>query len=59
MNEHYEKIKKATSDKSVTDLVWEALLTDASHHKQWYLEAIGLKLGVEIDLAGHTWGIAP
>jgi len=29
-------------------LVLEALYTDGSHHKQWYLEEIGKGLGIDI-----------
>ncbi len=32
------------NDKNVKDLIIDGLLIDGSHHKQWYLEKIYIKL---------------
>lgn len=50
------------------ELAIEGLLTDGGHHKQWYLEQILVKMGVDIDAlleeletGGYSFdrGIAP
>lgn len=53
----------------IRDLILAGLNTDGGHHKQWYLEQIGEKLGIDVadlrreamDKYGYTWdpGIAP
>lgn len=45
----------------IEDAVKEALVTDGSHHKQWYLEQIAKLFGIDIaELDGIIEeGIAP
>ena len=41
-------------------LTGEGLRTDGGHHKQWYLEEIAKKLGIDIEkLTYFEKGIAP
>lgn len=56
------------AEKNVKELAIKGLLTDESHHKQWYLEEIlkvlGFDLAVirkELQADGYDWedGIAP
>jgi len=37
----------------------DALTTDGSHHKQWYLEKIANELGIAIRDFNYDKGIAP
>lgn len=39
------------------DLLNDAVRTDGTHHKQWYLEMIADKFNIELD--EHDEGIAP
>ena len=41
----------------VTELIIDAVNIDGAHHKQWYLEQIAVKLGIE--LPEHEKGIIP
>ncbi len=34
----------------IRELTISGLLTDGAHHKQWYLEKILMKLGIDIDV---------
>ena len=34
---------------TVADLIFTGLYTDGAHHKQWCLEQIALKLGIDIE----------
>lgn len=53
----------------IRSLIVESLYTDGGHHKQWYLERIAEKLGIDMpelrrecaDKYGYPWesGIAP
>ena len=56
------------ADGSIEDLAIDGLMTDGGHHKQWYLEQILIKSGVnldnlrkDLDKEGYGWedGIAP
>ena len=40
-------------------IVVEGLTTDGDHHKQWYLEQIAEKLGVDLSGLDYTKGITP
>ena len=44
---------------NLENLFIEALTTDGSHHKQWYLRKIAKLLGIEIDDFIYKKGIAP
>ena len=46
---------------NVKEIIHEALCTDGAHHKQWYLEQIALKLGIDLSAEQGTFepGIAP
>ena len=44
---------------SIIQLVEEALQCDGGHHKQWYLEQIGLLIGIDLSTIEHERGIAP
>jgi len=46
---------------SIKDLIIEALLTDGEHHKQWYLEQIAKKIGLDLKhfKGQYDKGIAP
>jgi hypothetical protein len=59
MADRAEQIKEETYYKSLTDLIWEALLTDGAHHKQWWIEAIAVKIGIDLDFLSYDEGIAP
>ena len=37
----------------------DALVTDGEHHKQWYLEEIAKRLGIDIPNFAYDAGIAP
>jgi hypothetical protein len=39
----------------IADLVCEGVQTDGGHHKQWYLEQVAEKLGIELE--EHEEGI--
>jgi hypothetical protein len=41
----------------VTELIIDAVNIEGAHHKQWYLEQIAVKLGIE--LPEHEKGIIP
>jgi len=45
----------AADGPNAADLLQEAVQTDGGHHKQWYLEQIAARLGV--DLPEHDPGI--
>lgn len=41
----------------VQDILAAAVTTDGAHHKQWYLEAVAKRLGLQ--LPEHEAGVAP
>lgn len=41
----------------IAALLCDAVQTDGAHHKQWFLEQIAAKLGIE--LPEHDEGISP
>lgn len=43
----------------IGDLIAWALVTDGAHHKQWFLERIAERLGVDLSDSDHDLGIAP
>ena len=64
-----EVVSKAVKEfaEKVKELVIDGLITDGSHHKQWYLEQILIALGIDVDKLheeyerDYDWerGIAP
>lgn len=56
--EHYEEAPQNLPKLcEVTELIIDAVNIDGAHHKQWYLEQIAVKLGIE--LPEHEKGIIP
>ncbi|MHB1764935.1 MAG: hypothetical protein ACYCS1_05295 [Gammaproteobacteria bacterium] len=50
----------AEGDKSVKELIMQGLITDGEHHKQWYLEQIAKKLGIElVGKLNYEQGVSP
>ncbi len=43
----------------IDELIIEGLMTDGEHHKQWYLEQVLLRLGIDVTELGHEPGVAP
>lgn len=43
----------------VQDLIAWALACDGGHHKQWFIEKIAERLGMDLSGLGHEPGIAP
>ena len=43
--------------KKITQLISEGLQSDGAHHKQWYLEQIGILLKIDITRIPHEEGI--
>ena len=70
---HKEQVQQVRRDavkefaEKVKELVIDGLITDGSHHKQWYLEQILIALGIDVDKLheeyerDYDWerGIAP
>lgn len=65
---HYPIVVSGDELRKAVDLLIDGLVTDGSHHKQWYiersLESLGVNLDeVKLDLAAddYAWepGIAP
>jgi len=48
-------VSKINTEKAKS-LVLEALYTDGSHHKQWYLENIAKTLGVDLESERQKFG---
>lgn len=45
--------------KEARDLIWEALITDGAHHKQWYIQEIAKTLDIKLPESSYEPGIAP
>ena len=48
---------KNPHESEICELLIEAVETDGANHKQWYIEQIALKMGVE--LPDHEKGVSP
>ena len=46
-------------EQTIKDLIMDALSIDGEHHKQWYLEEIARRLGLDIPNFAYEEGIAP
>ena len=58
--EELEKQEQSFADShTLEDLVIGGLCIDGGHHKQWYLEQIAARVGIEIPAEIQGEGIAP